>query len=145
MTIWFDMDGTIANLYAVDGWLSYLIAEDPKPYQIASVMVNMNTLARLLNKIQRNGNKIGIISWTAKNGSNEYNQTVAEAKKQWLAKHLNSVQFDYIKIVPYGLNKNNFVTSDDDILFDDEENNRNSWSGKAYDVQNILEILKKIA
>ena len=145
MTIWFDMDGTIANLYAVDGWLSYLIAEDPKPYQIANVMVNMKTLARLLNKIQRNGNKIGIISWTAKNGSNEYNQTVAEAKKQWLAKHLNSVQFDYIKIVPYGLNKNNFVTSDDDILFDDEENNRNSWSGKAYDVQNILEILKKIA
>ena len=29
-----------------------------------------------------------------------------------------------------------------DILFDDEAKNRNNWTGKAYDVQNILEILK---
>jgi hypothetical protein len=31
-----------------------------------------------------------------------------------------------------------------DILFDDEEKNRNNWTGRAYDVENILEILKKI-
>ena len=31
-TIWFDMDGTIANLYGVPGWLSYLQESDPTPY-----------------------------------------------------------------------------------------------------------------
>ena len=31
-TIWFDLDGTIANLYGVDGWLPMLRAENPAPY-----------------------------------------------------------------------------------------------------------------
>ena len=29
--IYFDMDGTIADLYAVDGWLDMLRAYDPTP------------------------------------------------------------------------------------------------------------------
>lgn len=145
MTIWFDMDGTLANLYAVEGWLSSLIAEDPKPYKIAKVMVDMNTLAKVLNKIQKQGHQIGIISWTAKNGSEEYNKIVAKAKKDWLAKHLASVKFDFVEIVPYGIDKSKFAKSVDDILFDDEEQNRKSWKGTAYDVQEIVKILKKIA
>lgn len=28
--IYFDMDGTIANLYGVENWLDYLIANDPR-------------------------------------------------------------------------------------------------------------------
>lgn len=36
MTIWFDMDGTIADLYGVDGWLEMLIAEDPTPTLLQS-------------------------------------------------------------------------------------------------------------
>lgn len=32
MRICFDMDGTIADLYGVENWLDYLIAEDVKPY-----------------------------------------------------------------------------------------------------------------
>ena len=52
-TIWFDMDGTIANLYGVEGWLDMLIASDPTPYKLAAPLVNMNTLARKLNKLQR--------------------------------------------------------------------------------------------
>ena len=31
-TIWFDMDGTIANLYGVDNWLDKLHASDASPY-----------------------------------------------------------------------------------------------------------------
>ena len=30
------------------------------------------------------------------------------------------------------------------VLFDDEERNRNNWTGRAYDVQNIMEILREI-
>ena len=62
MRICFDMDGTIANLYGVENWLEYLIAEDVKPYAEAEVMLNMNSLARLLNKLQKQGNEIVIIS-----------------------------------------------------------------------------------
>ncbi len=144
MKICFDMDGTIANLYGVDNWLEYLIAEDVRPYREAKVMVNMNSLARILNRLQRNGHEIGVISWTSKGGSAEYNAEVAEVKRAWLRKHLASVKFDFIAVVPYGYNKNNFANSENDILFDDEERNRKAWSGVAYDVNNIIEVLKRI-
>ena len=45
MKIWFDMDGTIANLYGVDGWLSALNAFDPSPYEIAKPLVNLSFVA----------------------------------------------------------------------------------------------------
>ena len=144
MRICFDMDGTIADLYGVNGWLDCLIAEDVKPYKEAKVLVNMNSLAKVLNRLQRNGCEIGIISWTSKNGSEEYNKAVEEVKRNWLKKHLASVNFDFIAVVPYGYNKNAFANSKNDILFDDEEQNRKNWSGIAYDVDNILEILKKV-
>ncbi len=139
--IYFDMDGTIANLYSVDGWLEYLINRDTTPYEVAQPMVNFSTLARLLHKLQRNGYTIGIISWTAKNSTEEYNERVAQAKRQWLAKHLPSVSFDEIHIVEYGTPKS---TCGNGILFDDEERNRLEWNGTAYNVNNILEVLRNL-
>ena len=138
------MDGTIANLYNVEGWLADLIAEDVRPYREAKVMLNMNSLARRLNKLQKEGHEIVVISWLSKSGSDDYNARVAEVKKAWLAKHLRSVRFDEINIVKYGHDKNLFCKSENDILFDDEEQNRKGWSGKAYNVGNILETLKAI-
>lgn len=144
MKICFDMDGTIANLYGVENWLQYLIAEDVKPYAEAKVLLNMNSLARVLNRLQAQGHKIVVISWLSKSGSEDYNARVTEVKKAWLKKHLRSVQFDEINIVKYGTNKAQFAKSENDILFDDEKPNRDGWTGKAYDVNNILEVLKAI-
>lgn len=144
MRICFDMDGTIANLYGVDNWLEYLINKDEYPYLNADVMINMNSLARVLNRLQRNGIKIGIISWLAKNSNESYDEKVTVAKKKWLKKHLSSVHFDFIEIVTYGTDKNIVCESENDILFDDEIRNRENWNGKAYDVTNIIEILKEV-
>ena len=144
VTINFDMDGTIANLYGVENWLEYLIAEDTTPYEIAEPLLRLSALARKLNALQRNGYELAVISWLAKSGSNEYNEAVTEAKERWLAKHLPSVHWDRVTIVPYGTPKETFCGNALDILFDDEERNRNTWTGRAYDVQNILEILKEI-
>lgn len=141
--IWFDMDGTIANLYAVEGWLEYLIAENTFPYENAETMGNFSLLARLLNRLQANGWKIGIISWTSKNGSEMYNLAVEVAKRAWLAKHLPSVEWDEIKVVRYGTNK--YMTCGGGILFDDEEGNRKAWQDESYTPDRIVEILKKLA
>ena len=144
MTIYFDMDGTIANLYAVENWLPKLRNEDTSPYTDATPLVRLCTLARLLNKIQRSGHKIGIVSWTAKNSTKEYDEKVIKAKIEWLKTHLKSVQFDEIKIGKYGTPKSTMVDDINGILFDDEEPNRKEWKGKAFDVDNIIEILKEI-
>ena len=144
ITINFDMDGTIADLYGVDNWLDYLIAENTLPYEVARPLVRLNHLARRLNTLQRNGYNIAVISWLSKSGSEEYNRAVTDVKLEWLAKHLPSVNWDRITIVPYGTPKQNFCENPLDILFDDEERNRNNWTGRAYDVNNIMEILREI-
>ena len=140
--IYFDMDGTIANLYGVENWLNYLIASDPYPYKAAKPMVDMNRLARLLNRLQAEGWHIGIVSWLSKSGTAEYNEVVTATKEYWLDRHLHSVQWNEVKIVPYGTPKQNVVDVVGGILFDDEIQNRENWTGTAYDVENILEILK---
>ena len=137
----FDMDGTLANFYGVDNWLEYLIAEDATPYEVAVPLFNFSALARVLNRLQCQGWEICIISWLAKNGTDEFNERVTEVKKEWLAKHLPSVQWDNISVVPYGTPKS---TCGNGILFDDEMPNRNEWKGQAYDVDNILEVLKNL-
>lgn len=119
-----------------------LRAYDPTPYLEAKTLVNMNSLARILNRLQREGHEIGIISWLSKCGTVEYDVKVIEAKMTWLHKHLKSVQFDFVEIVDYGTDKNLVCTSETDVLFDDEVGNRTNWNGIAYDVDAIIETLK---
>lgn len=137
----FDMDGTIADLYGVTNWLDYLEGSDPYPYAKAKPLVNMSALARVLNKLRREGWTVNIISWLSKTSTPEYDKMVATAKKRWLGKHLKSVKFDNIYIVPYGTPKH---TLSNGILFDDEIGNRTAWQGKAYDVDNIIGVLRTL-
>lgn len=142
MKIWFDMDGTIADLYAVDDWLPKLRAYDPSPYRDAAPMIHLSTLARLLNRLQRQGYEIGIISWLSKDPDPAYGADVTLAKIKWLKKHLASVNWDHINIVPYGTPKHEICG--EGILFDDEEKNRENWGENAYDPCEILNVLKSL-
>ena len=143
-TIWWDMDGTIANLYAVENWLPMLLAEDTTPYTKAKVMWNMSQLARLMNQVQKLGYKLGIISWTVKDGTASYNEAVKQAKLNWLKEHLASVSWDQICVVSYGTPKSLVMQTEDDILFDDEEPNRTAWLGEAYEPDMMIKVLKAL-
>ena len=147
-TIYFDMDGTIANLYGVEGWLDDLINARVRPYAEATPLINFSAFARQLHRLQNLGYRIGIISWLSKSGSAEYNARVTSTKLEWLAKHLPSVEWDEINIVAYGTPKST-VVSESGILFDDEMPNRKEWDiafedGMAFDVNNILEVLRSL-
>lgn len=136
-----DLDGTIADLYGVDNWLDDLIARNPRPYIEAKPLCNFSVLARRLNALTQGGYKIRVVSWLAKNSTKEFDEMVTIAKKEWLKKHLPNVNFDQIIIVAYGTPKQTLSSG---ILFDDEKPNRDNWNGVAYDVQNILEVLKSL-
>ena len=70
MKINFDMDGTIADLYGVSNWLEDLLHEDVRPYVEARPLINLQALARVLNRLIRAGDKE---KHTAKNmGVDEY-------------------------------------------------------------------------
>lgn len=144
--IYFDMDGTIADLYGVDGWLDNLIAEQTKPYRMAKSLIDMRKLGKVLNHLQTLGYHIGIVSWLSKNGTEQYNDRVTKAKLAWLEKHIGSVHWDEIKIVEYGTPKSFVVEYPQGILFDDEKPNRMEWGkqGLAFDVDNILMALENM-
>lgn len=144
-TIYFDMDGTIANLYEVENWLPKLINSDPTPYEEAKPMIDMNDLSNLLKDLQSKGVKIGIVSWLAKNSTKEYDKEVRTAKRKWLKENIDIV-FDEIHIVKYGTRKDYIVKDKNGILFDDELKNRNNWRGLAIDPteKNINEVLRKL-
>ena len=144
ITINFDMDGTIADLYANPNWLPMLRAFDPTPYATAKPLLRLNTLARKLNELQKQGYELAVISWLSKESNPAYDEAVTATKMAWLAEHLPSVHWDRITIIPYGTPKENYCHTPLDILFDDEERNRNNWTGRAYDVKNIMEILREI-
>lgn len=143
--IWFDMDGTIADFYGVNGWLADLEAENARPYKEAKGLVNLQALARRLNRMATAGYEINIVSWTSKNGSAKFNAEVAKAKREWLKKHLASVKFTNIDIIEYGRPKSE---NRNGILFDDEEPNRNEWGYNenryAFEADGLLEALKII-
>ena len=144
--IYFDMDGTLANLYAVEDWLTKLRTYDATPYAEAPVMTNMQALAHRLNKLQENGYTIGIISWLSKDSTPEYDAAVIAEKLAWLKKHLHSVEWNEVHMVAYGKRKSKLAQIKGGYLFDDNESVRREWikhnpNGWAFDVDDILGVL----
>lgn len=142
--VYLDMDGTLVDFYGVPNWLDYLLKEDITPYEIAAPRFNFSLLARYIHKLQAAGVAVGIISWTSKNGSENFNKQVETAKMEYLRRRLPSVEWDEIHIVPYGVPKYLVADMPDGILFDDEKRNREEWEGIALDESDILNWMKTL-
>lgn len=145
-TFCFDMDGTIADLYAVENWLDALRSFSTRPYEEAVPLMNFSALARQLNAAQRKGAKLVIISWSSKESNEIFDHEIMVAKMEWLAEHLPSVHWDEINVVPYGTNKAEVcgVNGENFILFDDEERNHTAWEemeGLAFNPSDITALL----
>lgn len=142
----FDMDGTIADLYGVNGWLEMLRSENPQPYEIARPLYNMNELVEILNELKKIGYIIAVTSWLSMGASKEYSTAIRTAKRNWL----DDFQFPYdeIHLVKYGTTKANCTRhlGGFQILFDDDEKIRKGWSlGATFDAnENIIEFLKTL-
>ena len=145
-TLVFDMDGTIADLYAVTDWLENIIAENVRPYAIAEPMYNMNKLVNVINRLKENGWRVAIVSWTSKHGSKEYNKEVRRVKKEWLDRY--NFPYDELHVIKYGTPKSYCMrkTGGFQILFDDEEPNRKAWrNGSTVNAnEDIYKILKNM-
>lgn len=149
MRFYFDMDGTIVDLYGVPRWLEKLQASDPSPYIEAKPLINLSLLARYIHRLQAKGHEVHIITCLSKNSTSAYDQDVTRAKYVWLREHLPSVVFNSIIVLPYGTNKGEGIIDNGEkcMLFDDEENNRKQWrkaitNGLAYLPCSIFTMLQ---
>ena len=142
----FDMDGTIADLYGVDGWLNDLRTEKTRPYEVAEPLYNMDELCETLNKLRKLGWMVCVTTWLAKNATKEYNKAVTKAKKDWLEKY--NFPYDEIHCVKYGTTKANCTRNKADfqILFDDNKKVRDGWTlgttvNAEFDIMKFLKAL----
>jgi phosphoglycolate phosphatase-like HAD superfamily hydrolase len=146
--ICFDMDGTIADLYGVNGWLEMLRDYNPAPYVEAKPMWDMAELANTLMALQEIGIEIRIITWLAKETTEDYKNEVRDAKRAWLEEY--AFPFDHFHGVAYGATKadsvRKYLAEDESaILFDDNAKVREGWHlGEAVDPTaiDIVEYLK---
>ena len=123
----FDMDGTIANLYGVEGWLVDLRNENTRPYEIARPLYDMDILNSLLNELKENGWKIIVTTWLSKDSTKNYDNAVRVAKKEWLDKY--NFPYDELHMVKYGRTKADMTRKlgGYQVLVDDNEKVRKGW------------------
>lgn len=153
--IFLDMDGSIADLYGVEGWLEALQSENAAPYADAQPLCDMAALRRVLEELKAQNYIIGIISWSSKTGSPKFHKAIRKAKLEWLQKHNLLDVCSHIHIQRYGTPKSaiarrHTTLSPSAILIDDEAQNRVEWwehEGTAIDPTetNLIEELQKIA
>lgn len=148
MVVALDMDGTIADLYGVEGWLDSLLGEDVRPYLEAAPLVDVGALNRAIADLHGAGHSVHVVSWNCGgNPSEEYSRAVGAAKREWLAR-VGVQGLDSVRVVRHGTPKQNVVEGAG-VLFDDEERNRESWEasgkGRAYDATRLVERLASIA
>lgn len=145
-TLVFDMDGTLVNFYAVDGWLENLVNEDPYPYEVAEPLYNMEELTTLLNLLKTIGWQIVVTTWLGKNSSEAFKEKTRKAKLDWLKKY--GFPYDEIHLVQYGTTKANCTRKHGgyQILVDDNAKVRKGWKlGDTIDANyNILPELMKL-
>lgn len=122
-----DLDGTLADLYGVDGWLDKLRAEDPSPYAEATPLVDVHRMNRMLRRLKDGGIHIGVVSWLSKCPSPSYDRDVIAAKQTWLRRYFPILAESECHFVPYGTPKSTVVDVKDAVLVDDEEQNLREW------------------
>lgn len=149
--IFFDLDGTIADLYGVSDWLTKLRAEDDSPYREANPLFPPYDIYLLLESMKSLGVRTGVISWGSKHASKEYNRSIRRAKIDWLKEMGLLDSFDEVHVVKYGTPKHQVIKKERrGILIDDNEDIRAEWEqagGLAIDPMNEDEMnaLEEIA
>lgn len=139
----FDMDGTIADLYGVEGWLTDLRNENARPYEVARPLYNTDLLNSVLAILKDKGWKIVVTSWLAMGSTKAYDKEVRRAKREWLKKY--DFPFDEIHLVKYGTPKHKVTKYDFQVLVDDNADVRKAWTNRTIDAnKNIINELMKI-
>ena len=80
--IYFDLDGTVYNLYGVLNWLERLRNEDVTVYNQGSRLFD-DELYKVAATLMRYGVRFGVITWGSMTASPEFEVQSEETKRQW--------------------------------------------------------------
>ena len=148
--IYFDMDGTVYDLYGVADWLNKLRTEDVSVYATGNRLFD-DEFYKVVSALMRYGVRFGVITWGSMTATPEFEVQTEETKRQWVNEHLPFVEsFHYQQ---YGTPKQQAVKNrtKNDILIDDNSDVLRVWingnTRKGYQVtaeKSVTDILKEI-
>lgn len=146
--LYFDMDGTVADLYGTDGWLNALRTEQAGLFKGLKPLVDMEELKVVCEQLIKEGWEIGIITWLPIGATKEYYDLCTQEKIEWANKNMPYVNEIFAQV--YGTPKQAATNHARlMILVDDNEEVRKMWETpkqrKTIDAtKNIIEELKKL-
>lgn len=143
--IYFDMDGTIADLYSVNNWHYKITHNDATPYKQAKPLVNVAQLQKIIQAFKALGITVGVISWGAKGASAQFTREVKKRKQEWC--NSLGLEFEEFHVVKYGTPKYRVAKIKNSILVDDSQEVREKWHGETIDASqphHLLSILRDL-
>lgn len=132
-SIWFDMDGTIADLYKVEGWLPKLRSNDWSVYSECAPRHNYQRINAAIEALIENGWQVGVITWASKGiGWSKELREIAEIKHSWLRRFFPALADGKFACIPYGYSKADYLEEMDRCyevayLVDDNKEVRQEW------------------
>lgn len=118
--VYFDMDGTVYDLYNVPQWLELLRSEQEQAFSLGKPLVDMKALAIVCNELINGGWQIGVITWLPMQASADYNDRCTKVKKEWQEKHMPYVSQFHAQI--YGVPKQKAVKKSKTMVLVDDNN-----------------------
>lgn len=147
--IYFDMDGTVADLYGSDNWLDNLRNERAGVFNNLFPLVDMDELAIICHQLMNNGYSFGIITWLPMGASYEYERVCEQEKREWANEFMPWVSEFYAQ--SYGVPKQYapIKRAQNMVLIDDNTEVRAMWNTEKQRTsidatKNIIEELKKL-
>jgi FMN phosphatase YigB (HAD superfamily) len=146
-TIYFDLDGTLYDLYSMPNWLERIttLADATTYASEDALLVDMVRLHEVLYTLIDKGYSVGVVSWLAGGASSDYDKAVRKVKKEWIKKFLPMAT--EIHIVKYGTPKHRIINQREDaILVDDNAEVREMWNhGAVIDAtEDLIEALERL-
>lgn len=126
--IFFDMDGTVADLYGRDGWLESIQNEEAGLFLNLEPLHDTEAFDEMAMNLISNGWSIGIITWLPMNASFQYMETVAKEKWLWAQRFMPYIS--EFHAIPYGMPKQNapFKKAQKMVLVDDNYEVLRMWT-----------------
>lgn len=124
-TIYFDLDGTLADFYHVHDWLTRIRHDDASVYEEAKPFNEYINMVRFYKYL---GYKVVIITCLPWYCSYAFAHKVRRSKFRWLNRYLNGL-VDEMLVVPHTNNKEIYAKGEG-ILVDDDSSTLGNWPWK---------------
>lgn len=121
--VYFDMDGTIANLYAVENVFDRLDALDASVYSEA---LPINKYIGMLRGFKELGYKVIILSCLGMISEDKFDKDTIDYKNKWLDKYVGKEYIDDRIFIEYTKHKENYI-KEGGILVDDDDKVLMNW------------------